>query len=799
VIQTLSRFTDGFAETPQVSEPLLYLIVEAAARRVARVEFARVAGLAGFCAALTRTMQELWSAGCDATRLRSVVGGCGAPLGEAFLAVFEEVERELARRGLATRPQRLLEAARRISRDGLSGIHTVWLDGFYALPDPELALIGALREHAEVIMEQPAFAAPPRSELCETPTIEREADEIARRILREAAGGRPFREMTVIVRSPEIYEAILRATFDRFGIPARFYFDAKLERHAVVRFLAGAVDAMLGGWEHAATLSVLRLAPDVATDEFDFAVRRELPGAGLEKLKRLAADAPGVAILIASLERLEEWRGLRLRPAEWATRFGILRELFRPRAPEPGDRGSAGVWRGRAAVLELMDGALAETASALAAEPVPLAVYWRAVKSIIRLTPLRMEDHRRNVVHVLGAHEARQWRSPVVFVCGLVEKQFPKFHAQDPFFGEAARARLNEAGMRLRTAAEVEAEERFLFDCAVTRATESLVMSYPRFDSRGQQNLRSMFLDGLAAETAGWKPVRPLVAIPGAARPAVSINGPELLHLIASRNATFAPTALECYLQCPFQFFSRTTLKLEGAPARPEERFDARTEGTIVHEVLRALGSNGAALEEVFEREFRRICERERIPAGYRTEAARLRMLRDLRALLADAAWRATGEMRPEQKFRFAIREGIEVKGRIDRIDVLPDGRAVVIDYKYSGAQNTRKMLADEGRLQPQLYLLALGRQWGLQAAGMFYCGLRNGVQLSGWGEGAAAGGKPMPPEWPQPGIDVTLRIVEEIRAGRIAPQPADLELCGRCDYRDVCRFEAASAMAEGA
>ena len=36
----------------------------------------------------------------------------------------------------------------------------------------------------------------------------------------------------------------------------------------VARFLSGAVDAMLGGWDHAATLAVLRLAPRLA----DFAV-----------------------------------------------------------------------------------------------------------------------------------------------------------------------------------------------------------------------------------------------------------------------------------------------------------------------------------------------------------------------------------------------------------------------------------------------------------------------------------------------------------------------------------------------
>ncbi|MGA3044149.1 MAG: hypothetical protein ABSF54_25520, partial [Bryobacteraceae bacterium] len=68
--------------------------------------------------------------------------GGSAALGEAFLEVYREVDREIVRRGLATRSQRMARAAEQIARQGLPAIHTIWLDGFYALPDPELAVIG---------------------------------------------------------------------------------------------------------------------------------------------------------------------------------------------------------------------------------------------------------------------------------------------------------------------------------------------------------------------------------------------------------------------------------------------------------------------------------------------------------------------------------------------------------------------------------------------------------------------------------------------------------------------------------
>lgn len=810
IIQTLSHFVDSFAaDTPQVSEPLLYLIVEEAARRVDRPEFARVAGMPGFCAALARSMEELSSAGCDAERL---AGGLArqrgsAPLGDAFLAVYREVNRELGRRGLATRSQRLLRAAETIARAGLGGIHTIWLDGFYALPDPELAVIDAMCRHAEVTLTLPTAQvteparrrllemgfveeacagerAPARIELCAAPSIEREADEIARRIVEQAVAGRPFREMGVVVRSPEIYEAVLRATLDRFGIPARFYFDADLSQHAVVRYLVGIVDAMLGGWDYGATLAAIRLAPGVACDEFDFAVREKMPGTGLAALRRMAGDAGTLTDLLRSFEVLESWRALQLVPEEWAARLKGLRELFAPGWLEPGAHEIAAIRRGQAAALELFGGAMEEVARALAARPVSVVEFWRAAKSVLRLTPLRVDDRRRNVVHVLDAHEARQWSLPVVFVCGLVEKQFPKFHTQDPFFPEAARAQLKQAGIRLRTAADFEAEERFLFDCAVTRATESLTLSYPRCDARGQQNLPSLFLEGLAAQASEAFAILPAPpARTGFAGGPTAIVSADLLERLTLWHQVFRPTALESYLQCPFQFFGRYTLGLRGAPPRPEERLDYLLQGNIVHEVLAELHRNARPPEETFDRVFRRICEEKGVPGGYRTEACRQRMLADLRALVEDAGWNQGYEVRAEQKFNYSLGANVEIRGRIDRVDVTEDGGAFVIDYKYSGAQNTKNRATDENLLQAQLYLLALERYFHLRPDGMSYWGFKGDIQRTPW-----------MPFAPAQAIDTTLRVAGEIRAGHVAPDPADLDKCRFCEYRDVCRIAAGRA-----
>src|SRR5882724_13639397 len=130
LIQTFSAFVEKWAgDLPQVPDTVLYLIVEEAARRVNRPEFRSVVHMAGFCATLARTILEFSSAGCDSARLASCLPE--APLSAAFLAVYQEVDRELAHRGLAMRARRLAHAAQRIEAEGMSGIRTIWVDGFH--------------------------------------------------------------------------------------------------------------------------------------------------------------------------------------------------------------------------------------------------------------------------------------------------------------------------------------------------------------------------------------------------------------------------------------------------------------------------------------------------------------------------------------------------------------------------------------------------------------------------------------------------------------------------------------------
>jgi ATP-dependent helicase/DNAse subunit B len=820
-IQTLSDFIDAWtADTPEAGRPVLHLLVEAAAHRVNRPEFAAVKEMPGFCAAVGSTIREFSSAGCDSARLAAALPE--TPLGPAFLAVYREVEHELSRRGLALRSQRLELAARRIRAKGLGGIKTIFLDGFRALPDPELDVIAAISAHSDVtlsladadvtpqirslaVAEERTVrrAAHPQTAIVRAPSVEREVEEIARRILVQSAA-RPFREIGVIVRSPESYTQLLAATFERFGIPARFYFDAELDRHPAVRALTGIVDAMLSGWEHAAALRALRLAPrwvdsDVM-DRFAFAVREQLPSSGLMELKSLLVGVAGGEKLIHKLESvaaLEEWRSYTLLPKDWPAQLASLRTLFRPAAPGGGDeRASVLLLRTERDALDGFARALADAALALdPSRQVDLSEFWRAVKSILRLSPLRPSDSRRNVVHVMDAHEARQWVLPVVFVCGMVEKQFPKFHTQDPFLPDAARGALKAAGIRIRTAADFENEEQALFDSASTRSTILVTLTYPDFDSRGDRNLRSIFLDRFVQPEEESIAVRPVPrGAPSA--PPVLVRSPRLLESLAARTARVSPTALETYLRCPFQYFAQRTLRLTGPPPRPQDRLDFLTQGNIVHEVLATWWTAPQDIHSLFESVFGRVAEEKRILEAYHTERKRNAMIDDLSSFARSTAWpRDNYVSRVEEKFEFPLSDSIVVTGKIDRLDIDAAGNAWVIDYKYSAPQRTKARRTDPDLLQAPLYLLGAERGLGLKPAGVYYLGVKSGVLYVGWGEGAPGTlpqeADPFPQDWLAGAERTSLRIVSELRSGRIEPAPSDAAHCRYCDFRDVCRLTA--------
>jgi ATP-dependent helicase/DNAse subunit B len=158
LISTLSRFVEPVVkDLTSVSGAALDLLIADSLARLAPAEFRAVSTLAGFRSALAKSIEELSSAGCDSHRLLSVTGLLSQPGPRAFQAVYADIEKSVAARGMVLSGERLRCAAARISGQGLPGLERVFFDGFFSFADPELEVIDALRSHAGLTITLPQW------------------------------------------------------------------------------------------------------------------------------------------------------------------------------------------------------------------------------------------------------------------------------------------------------------------------------------------------------------------------------------------------------------------------------------------------------------------------------------------------------------------------------------------------------------------------------------------------------------------------------------------------------------------
>jgi len=790
-IQTLAAFLDTYSPLAAAPAALVQLCMERALARVRPARFRDVMEFPGVVRSLAGLFGEI-----SGKRMPEDVG-----------RLFTEVERDLATRNMAPRHARLAAAGSRIAEGGVSLPPHIVFDGFFKLSAGESTLVAVLSDRTELTITLPEWsgaerareavlaggfdelrvhvaASDARSVLFTAATMEREVEEIARRILQHVEQGRLFREIGIILRSREPYGSLVETTLARFGIPARNYFIDVLAAHPAVQFRMALVRSALAGWDHAPLLSALRmpasgLGATKAGDERDFEMRLRLPSRGW-------IDDIGLTA------------GARLEPVEWGARLKRLHEWAPELAVE--DRADAGrvqAWRSTSAAVAGFDEALDATAMAFEGEGrMPLAAFWKQVESVLTQEPLRVADARRNVVHVLDAYEARQWSLPLVFVCGLTERHFPQYHREDAIVGDAA---LRRAG--LDTAADREREERFLFELATSRATSETVLSYPRFDEAGQQTLPSFFLQGATATECG-RSVRPA--------PSRTIVMPRSAPIqderLVTQHKMLSASSVDSYIQCPFQFFTRKTLRLRERPKAPRDRLDLLLQGSILHHALAEwtrmplLGST--ILEQAFDAE----CAKVRVPRTYRMEAVRLELLRHFEAFIRDEQVALGWTSRVEEDFKFVLHGGLSLRGRVDRMDVGPEGQALVIDYKYSAQGKLKERIEESAAgnyVQAGVYLLAAERAFGLRPSGMLFCHMKKGVKWDGWqanlpgldvGEKRTADGVA---DIASAAEQTVLRVHDEITAGRVAVHPRDESKCVWCECRDICRVESIERVKE--
>jgi hypothetical protein len=157
--------------------------------------------------------------------------------------------------------------------------------------------------------------------------------------------------------------------------------------------------------------------------------------------------------------------------------------------------------------------------------------------------------------------------------------------------------------------------------------------------------------------------------------------------------------------------------------------------------------------------------------------------------------------------------EAMRLRGSIDRVDTTPDGtRGVVYDYKSSSRVPSAKQLVEKGKLQPQLYALALKDRWGVDPVGALYVPL--GAREQTKPRGFALAGDPAADALELVGNDRldadafeetiadgrrrALGAGGEMREGTIGRRPLNGECPSWCRYQPICRLERAASGGPG-
>lgn len=820
-VSTFGKYLNGLCRDlpPVIGSAALEILCAELLPKLPLERYASVRDFPGFRAAVVRAIQDFSGAG---GRLSDLLAAGVEP---DFHLLLESVGAELVRRGQCLRGERSAALAARIAAGSSHGV--LYITGFFNFTPPEIEILRRLAEKSDLTVTLPdnadavaalrTFASEvrvlePRSHtavgtLVPAPTQDAEAVEIARRILELRAAGRLFREMGVVVRSEQPLVPALRNAFDRFGIPARFYFAAPLGADPVVLYLSAIVDAALSGWDFAKTLRAVRLhgSPIERTgwgDRFEHEVLGRLPAQGLDALRALAPERG--RWYFDELAKLDAWRSTPAPASLWRERFLQLPALFRPAAI--GDRVSHETvlaWRSHSMAIEHFNACVVEAAATFdPAASIPCSEFWAAVRLVIDSDSVHLVDRRRDVVHVIDVFEARQWRLPVIFLAGLLEGEFPKYPSEDPILPDPVRSRLKARGVALRTTHDRRREEILLFDTVLARATEALYLSYARLNSKGEPNLPSFFLERVRPlDTAAAQPVRPRPSRPRAPEPHPVIYREDLREIFAARHAVLSASAVEAYVQCPFHLFATRALHLAEPPVDPHDRLSILVQGNIAHRTFERFYRDHMTLADAFDRSFAEFCASERVPDSYRTEAVRLELFHAIEQLAAADVLPHWHRSFFELSFEVDA-QGLKMRGKIDRLEVDEHGNAFVIDYKYqipSKITETVRAHEDGKKVQGGIYLLA-AEQMGYQPAGMIYCGFKQGVKVDGWVRDgllphlAIRSSPEAVAELSANARAVALQVMQDIRNGKIAPEPEDDSHCARCTYLKICRVDASPA-----
>jgi exodeoxyribonuclease-5 len=441
-----------------------------------------------------------------------------------------------------------------------------------------------------------------------------------------------------------------------------------------------------------------RLAPTFSLERLVRFIRRDA-GAG--------APTPRLAAQLQALQRLAAAQPARQPPLAWAAAF---RQLLAA-AGWPGERSlSSHEFQARQAWAEVLDG-LGRLDAVLG----PLA----AGEAVTRLAGLcrervfQPETEGEPAVQVMGPLEAAGARFDGLWVMGMNDHVWPPLARPNPLLPAEAQRRVRAPA----SCAGVEGDFARAIHGRLLASAPQVIFSWACRE--GDRALRpSPLLAGISpGEAPGPAPGLPYRLLGGALEAVADHRAPPLAP---GEMPGGGARLLQAQALCPAWAFHRYRLGAQVLES-PVAGLDARARGQVLHRLLelfwrdRGLAELLALSAADRETELARVADLALGEENVRRDEPllpRLLTLERARLVALVGEWLALEARRPP--FAVVARErdeearlaGLVIRLRVDRVDQLPDGRRLILDYK-TGTTASPAAWDRERMAEPQLPLYA--------------------------------------------------------------------------------------------
>ncbi len=466
-------------------------------------------------------------------------------------------------------------------------------------------------------------------------------------------------------------------------------------------------------------------------------------------------------------------------PGDWSRAIQDLLDAF----GWPGDRSPSSrefqiieAWRGLLSSLAALD---------LTAQPMNLSEVVDWLHQQTASLRFQVEDQGAPV-QVMGMLEAAGLRFDHLWIMGLHDEALPAPANPNPFLPTF----LQRQHWLPHSSSEGELDfANKLMERLLASAPE-VVLSYP--ETEGDRALAPSPLIPVGVWLAGEEVKR--TRAPAVFEEIADERGPALVQ----GDSTGGASLFKDMAACPFRAFARHRLG-----ARPLEEADLglsyRDRGTTVHKALEVIWlelKSHARLMELTPSDLAALIERGADAAVAKLGPGIGRDLEKQRLQRLLPAWLDIEKSRPEftaagiEVEREIAIAGLRIRVRADRVDTLPDGRQIILDYKTG--QVKPRAWESERPDEPQLPLYCATSEQPVATAA--FAVIHTGeLKFRGLGDlPGMANMKTNPPlpfnaqieEW----CRVLAVLAQDFRAGRaeVDPKPG---ACDNCGLRALCRI----------